>query len=454
MSHWRVKSSEPDFARSDGFALPSVLFLVAILTTLALSLLSFAYLERKIALRELFQLRAEYAAQSGIALVLNDLSGSVIPSLPLERRYDFPDGSTALTNVQPWGLLLAVKSKGISQSITSTRRCLAAQEPATDFEKALILANVNHALVMTGNSRIVGDVVVNHAGVSTGSLRDYTTPFKIPILGNVTKKRVPVLPEYMRDLVSNQLSMFDGFLSRKGLPEFASVVVSTGILNVDEVDDAVQMIISTGHLVVSGSTHRTSPLYIVSEGKVSLERASGLQGLIAVCSKADITVAQDCTFENIILYSRDSITVEPNATGSGQLIAPIVNVSKSTKLHYPSFVLSIPSKESVTQRISLSDTLEGLVIMMTDISASPEDQLTVIESDAVVVGALFSEGSVTLDGRMIGTAAVKDFYFYEAPTQYVGWMRKGAIERDRLPGGFMVPPGMGGTGRLGVLEWM
>jgi hypothetical protein len=47
-----------------------------------------------------------------------------------------------------------------------------------------------------------------------------------------------------------------------------------------------------------------------------------------------------------------------------------------------------------------------------------------------------------------------DFYFYEQPTQYYGWLRSGRIDRSALPAGFLVPPGFSEKVHLEVLDWL
>jgi hypothetical protein len=59
-----------------------------------------------------------------------------------------------------------------------------------------------------------------------------------------------------------------------------------------------------------------------------------------------------------------------------------------------------------------------------------------------------------LDGRVIGTVMTKDFFFYQAPTKYSGWLRTGSINRKILPQGFLMPVGFSSNPQLDVLEWL
>ena len=55
-----------------GFALPSILMLVTILSLFSATVLSFQYFDRLIAIREVSKVKAEYASESGIAAALGE----------------------------------------------------------------------------------------------------------------------------------------------------------------------------------------------------------------------------------------------------------------------------------------------------------------------------------------------------------------------------------------------
>jgi Tfp pilus assembly protein PilX len=60
-----------------GFALPSVLFLVTILSLLAASIITLHYFLRQTSLIEVAKVKAEYAAESGIANAISQLKSGV-----------------------------------------------------------------------------------------------------------------------------------------------------------------------------------------------------------------------------------------------------------------------------------------------------------------------------------------------------------------------------------------
>ena len=161
-----------------GFALPSVLFLVTILSMLAVSIIALHYFLRQTSLIEVAKVKAEYAAESGIAKTISQLkSGSNLTQTSMSeliKNYQFEDGSEASTEVKPWGAYLVVKSEGRFRKVKAIQTAFLAEHPIEQFENALYFANSTHQLVFTGNSSIKGDVIVGQSGVTIGNLKNYT----------------------------------------------------------------------------------------------------------------------------------------------------------------------------------------------------------------------------------------------------------------------------------------
>jgi hypothetical protein len=109
-----------------------------------------------------------------------------------------------------------------------------------------------------------------------------------------------------------------------------------------------------------------------------------------------------------------------------------------------------------TQSISIgaAASVEGFIALAVPDVGHQNQPTLVIPSSVRVVGCVLSTGRSTLDGTVIGTVLTRDFEFYEAPTQYLGWLRSGRIDRTALPPSFLLPPGLSGTIHLDVLDWL
>src|SRR5690242_6671704 len=75
-----------------GFALPSILFLVTILSLVAASVIGLQYFMKNIALIDVVKVKAEYAAESGLAKALNDLRNPQVIEGVVSKMYRLEDG--------------------------------------------------------------------------------------------------------------------------------------------------------------------------------------------------------------------------------------------------------------------------------------------------------------------------------------------------------------------------
>ena len=175
-------------------------------------------------------------------------------------------------------------------------------------------------------------------------------------------------------------------------------------------------------------------------------------------SSNKIIVEKGASIDHALLFSDISIDLKEGVAVSAQLIAPSITMNTGAIARYPSVLLSmhVALTDTTKQHITLSGNAraEGIVALVAGSDLTPAENLIKLGPQATVVGTVYSNTRVQLDGTVVGTVLTKDFYFYEAPTTYLGWLRSGAIDRTKLPSGFLVPPGFDHTLRLDVLEWL
>jgi cytoskeletal protein CcmA (bactofilin family) len=179
--------------------------------------------------------------------------------------------------------------------------------------------------------------------------------------------------------------------------------------------------------------------------------------LVSLFATQEIIVSGWANIEHAILMSGKSIELKPGSTILGQVLSPLVKVDSGAVAKYPSAIISFPV-DSVGERQKIEILggahVEGLVALVGTSPSSPQDNIVEIQPRAVIIGAAYSENRMTLDGTVIGTVFTKDFYFYEAPTQYLGWVRNGVIDRSALAPSFLVPAQFPGADQMDVLDWL
>ncbi len=451
-----------------GYALASILLLITILSLVGSSILLLQYHAKQLALIDVAKVKTEYAAESGIAEVLSrcrfleEISDMTSRS---SNHYAFKDGSEAQVEVRPWGSFLLVRSEGSFHKIKTIRFALVADLPSVPFNNALVFGNPNHQLIFASTSSITGNVVVGHPGVTIGNLRGRVSPTRIPIHGDIKKEttsKVPV-PGFLQ--LTAEINAYQGLLSKGaegagGLPRGLTFSSTEAIhIRSGAIPDSLDYLFVQGDVSIEGNvSRRYPPLYIVVDGTITLQKDSQLRGVIALIASKEIEIKQGAWTDQAILFSRKSVELQEQASVSAQLIASLIRLNEGSVARYPSVLLSLAPDSSLTAKqeilIKNQASVEGFVGCMSAGNTGHDKRLVILEPAATITGAVYSNHNITLDGTVIGTVITNDFYFYEAPTTYLGWLRSGNIDRTKLPSGFLVPPGFSHEIKLDVLEWL
>src|SRR5438445_11100616 len=157
----------------EGFAGPSVLLMIILLSLVAISVLGLQLFLRRAALMDMGKVKAEYAAESGIAKSLarvesaNDIS-KVLSGLNL--HFEFEDESRADVHLQPWGVYISARSEGGLHQFRTSITALAANHPSGDFDNALVYTNPAHQLVFTVSLGAMGKLITGQLRSTVGKL--------------------------------------------------------------------------------------------------------------------------------------------------------------------------------------------------------------------------------------------------------------------------------------------
>ncbi len=441
-----------------GFALPSVMMLITILSLVSFSIIGYQYIHRRLAQIQIASMKAEYAAQSGVVKILADGTSSAV--------YSFSDGSSAIVRKSPWGLFPLVFSEGAASNCRSVRIALAAARPAREYDGAMLFANTLHQLVLTGSSSVKGDVVVGQSGIATGSIRNFPTPVRMPIEGSVTKLPTPELPgseDLLRDFAESFYdSEFGQTKPRTGSATAAvrAAAGEDGKIDLTSVSDSIDVVTVPGNAALTGHlTRRMRPLDIMVDGNASVENGARFDGLVAVKAAGEISIKKGAVLTNALIVSRTSIRLMESAVVTGQFIAPSVTVDSNAVARYPSLVMSLPAAAKSTAKrrevVLLGNaSVEGWVVLGSQKSNQGVEDIVMIWPRASIKGLLRSDALCSLDGSVTGMVHVRDFHFYQSPTRYYGWLRSAKIDRTGLPTGFLVPPVFSGKPEYEVLQWL
>lgn len=453
------KSSERQFCGKGGYALASVLFLVTVFSVLCTIILRVELGKHQTILKDIDVLKSQFSSENGVVLALTSLRSQ--PYSDSTFSITFGDGSNVNVEVYPWGLFTGVRSQGVSHKSEAARSALLASSLTDSESMAFVLANLQHGLVFTGSAKINGDVAVGPMGISTGSLKNYPATRLIAVRGKKTTLRTPQSIIDTTDLYRHiflMRTLIDRLRrSSKGQYNPNNVMECAGSLNLRQVSDSIDYVFCNGSLTLMDTIMRRGPpLYIVALGAVSFRQNVFMSGPVSICSNDSIVVPPSVSITSSILTSEKSILLQSSV--SAQLFSPIINISPSAIASYPSALVSVSFVDTggITQGIQLDEgsRVEGTVIMHRASSASMDKAVITLAPGATVLGGIYTDAYLTLDGTVDGYVRAFDLYFYDSPTTYLGWMRQGIIDRTLLPNGYLKPNGISGNDTLRVLSWM
>ncbi len=210
-------------------------------------------------------------------------------------------------------------------------------------------------------------------------------------------------------------------------------------------------------IIDSALIRREVPLNIVIDGEVIFSTDVHIDGLVCIMSSQSMRIKNTVHIDGSILYSQKEITVEPAAILTAQIIAPVIQIEGGAKILYPSTLISYVKKDNNDPQkgiqIKNGAQVEGTIIVGAE-DNTQNNALMNIESAAKITGVIISNTPITLDGSVDGCVQTKDFYSYQSPTTYLGWLRSARIDRGALPKSALTTVGTDSLSQLQVLDWL
>lgn len=283
-----------------------------------------------------------------------------------------------------------------------------------DTAPALYLKDDNRPLIITGTSKITGNVYVPQQGIRQGSIGGQYHAFTSPVYGTVYQSTT-TLPAVVAGLKTHLQQLLG---------------------NVGE---------SSGKAVLRLAPHLqqahsfTAPTqYIYGE----LLRLSGvrLTGNILLHATTHIVVDADSDLTDVVLIA-PKITIKRGFTGSLQAIASQeITIEDQVVLQYPSALVvdkgRVPNaKDRNRPNIAMGKgvTLKGIVAYFDQSETQAFFPQIAIAENTSVYGEVYCEKSLELRGNVLGKVTTAAFIALENGSIYQNHLYKGNINAGTLP---------------------
>ncbi len=349
-----------------------------------------------------------------------------------------------------FGAFVLVQSNGQVTNLQSTVRILVGQEPTSFSNFAVNLGDSTATLNFTGLTRINGDIVLQSQRIQSTGFRG------IPYRGRWIGKSVGQGQSgqaFSSQMLDDQFDQFSDLFKR------VSVARSDfrGLLNSVQGDTLFFDEDQSWNL--SAQTNLSEFLTLIVSGKLRIEGEGTFGKFTSIIVQDSLLVTGEVNGEHLLMYAKNHIELSGQTQMSTQLLSKgSISIKDESYLTYPSLVYSsrpfqtFEDAESI--RIADQAVVDGTVILSGEsVSGNNQKARIKIEKDAIVRGAVYSDQQVDIEGTVLGSIITDQFYFYDAPTSYVNWIRDATIDVSQRPANFQTPIGFGDSVRFAVIDW-
>lgn len=285
---------------------------------------------------------------------------------------------------------------------------------------ALYLKDNNQSLVMVGNAKIKGDVMLPKQGVKTGNIAGTSFYGNQLIYGNssVSESKLPEIKnlDYLKSFVKNYTNeKTDFFELEEGMNFYRSFTESTAVFQ-------------------SGT---------------ALElRDITLKGNVIITSKTKITINTSAMLKDVIIIA-PKVFIKQNTKGNFQVFASeVIDVASNCELVYPSVLTLLENntnskiqntntlvnnKEEKKITIAKNSNIKGVVLYHSTNTSRQYKTQVFIENGALVTGEVYCTANLELYGQVNGSVTTNEFLVKKSGGIYVNHLFDGVINLENLP---------------------
>ena len=274
--------------------------------------------------------------------------------------------------------------------------------------KALYLEENDQALVVVGNTKITGNVVLPKRGVQTGNISGVsyygsklvygsvnTNANKLPKIQNLDEIRQLIEDPYYEN--SNYFGLEEGMKMNQSFTKETLLFEADGFLRLSQMN---------------------------------------LQGNIVIQSKTKIQIEASTHLENVILIAPE-VVIEPDVRGSFQVFASKrIHVKENSTLNYPSSLVVLKKtnenevvNQAVSEGVQIEDGahIKGIVLFHSQKKKEDYKAKVYISEKGQITGEVYSNDYIELKGRVDGFVYAAKFIAKEAGGTYINHIYNGTM---------------------------
>jgi hypothetical protein len=421
--------------RINGSSMTFAVFIMAIVLIVIGSIIVYSYLNQALISRSLKVQDLQSNINSGINILLANSSVCPLNESTVVSLYGNGNDSVELNRLR-WGVFEICQVQCQWKDFKLRKSVLTGGYRSAESDQVLYLADQKRPLSVCGTTSITGDCMLPVAGIKKTVIEG------IHFRGD--------------DLVIGKTS-----LSNKLLPELSGYNISLGINyfisnylfndNWDVLDfDQFQ----SDSLI---NSFVSPPVVLYSSEELNLYDQF-LEGHIIILSEKSISIDSSCKLKDIIVCA-PSIFINQDFEGNLQCFArDTILVNNNVNLVYPSaLILSENDEDELQNTISYlgirsESIVEGLVLSNTVHIPNRKSPVMSLQSGADVIGQLYCNSFLHIQGTIIGTAYVMSFFLKTPSSIYENHLLDARFNKPGLSNHYVGPDLFEENGNKSVIK--
>ncbi len=441
MTSYMTPSIFKQLNNQNGSILVTVLTVLSILLTIFVFALTYTLTRYSFHTKDKNNFIATHLSEAGIQNGVNKLNNNNFVS---NYKYKTENNGTISVSKELWGPFYLISSIGqfANQKIKTTS--IIGSYPDSIFSDAITACDERYPFIVAGNTRIFGNVNTGLLGMETGQIRGEAVTSKQYHQGKINIHQdlsTPLIDTTVLD------GYFNEMLSRKSnckTFESASLYLNKSSDDLFKKSNAIEIEnnLEMNHFFFESNSEIHS-LFV--NGFVEIKNSCKISSLLEIIAEGPIYIKDSSVLDNVILYSKDSIIIEDDATFSGIAIAhKKIIVKDKAKLLYPSMLLLLPLEKKEHTENGIYLTSKNQLETICYLSNNKEDStymrdVIYLDTVSTIVGAVISNQLVDLRGSVYGSIVTEQFKYEQPPTTYIHWAKSLYVNRTVFDLNFGLP---------------
>lgn len=436
---------------NSGYILPSVLLISLLVTSLLMGILSIIFFYNAENQKLIKKTELDLACYSALQTFISENQDAT-----KEEIFIKIDSIKVRLRNKIKGIYTEVQTTAFNNKDSSKVYYLLGNQIENQFQNAVIISKDNLRASITGNTKIIGDMLLTSDKVKIGRISGIKSANKNYLNGKIITQEEIQAKLFNELLITNQFNN-DYFINNS---QYIDGDFQLNNLTSSELIENISTKIS-GDLVVSGEViekklGNASNLFV--SGEVVFNEGTYSSSDMRIVSDSSITIEENCIIENTILVAESKIIIMDNTHFKNvQLFSKKGIEISGANFRYPSIIAvysNLDLESNLENKIKIeSSIVNGSILCINSTTGlSNNKNLIEIDEDSMIQGLIYSENNSKIAGEVNGIIYTHSFWYYKEPTEYINWLVDVKVDREKLDEAFLLPVGFSEVNNFRILK--